>query len=163
MASNEIATVKMLHDKFGSVYWYQWDDTYCVMNNEIPKDVFNVIGDYGDTECVKIDDIVKKDVVTNRWEFYTSVGTLQWSINGDINEKSTLVTCNYQTITNGVVTSSEKRSWSIKSYTNQGSWNVRKVGDYLYCSPRMIDAPQSTVTLQIDGTTVTTILFLQQV
>lgn len=160
--NNEINTVGAIQDKFGS-YFNGYPREQALTKNEIVGDVFTVVGNYGDTECPVLDDIVKKNVVTNRWEFYTSVGTLQWSINGDINEKSTLVTCNYLTLTNGVVTNSEKRSWSIKSYTNVGSWNVRKVGDYLYCSPRMIDAPQSTVTLQIDGTTVTTVLFLQQV
>ena len=139
------------------------NDAECMTKAEILSTGMALVnGTYSDNECPMIDDVVG-NVVTNRWEFYTAVGTLTWNINGDINEKSTLVTCNYQTLTNGVVTNSEKRNWSIKSYTNTGSWNVRKVGDYLYCSPRMIDAPSSVVTLQADGTTQTATLFLQQV
>lgn len=160
--SEEINTRAMLRAKLGS--FPAGNDEECMSKSEIlATGLANVVGNYLDNECPKIDDVIKKNVVTNRWDFYTSVGTLSWNINGDINEKSTLVTCNYLTITNGVITNTEKRNWSIKSYTNQGNWNVRKVGDYLYCSPRMIDAPASVVTLQADGTTQTATLFLQQV
>lgn len=157
----EINTRGMLRAKIAG--FPTGNDAECMTKAEIlATGKANVIGNYSDNECPMINDVVGY-VTTNRWEFYTAVGTLTWNINGDINEKSTLVTCNYQTLTNGVVTNSEKRNWSIKSYTNQGSWNVRKVGDYLYCGPRMIDAPSSVVTLQADGTTQTATLFLQQV
>lgn len=157
----EINTRGMLRAKIAG--FPTGNDAECMTKSEILATGLALVnGTYSDNECPMIDDVVG-NVVTNRWEFYTAVGTLTWNINGDINEKSTLVTCNYLTLTNGVVTNTEKRNWSIKSYTNQGSWNVRKVGDYLYCSPRMIDAPSSVVTLQADGTTQTATLFLQQV
>lgn len=80
--SNEINTVQDLWAKFGSGYWHNWTPTQCIVNNEIPKDVFNVAGSYGDTEAVKLDDISKKEVREWRYTFNVLSTTLTFSNTG---------------------------------------------------------------------------------
>lgn len=60
MASNEINTVGAIQDKFGG-YWVEWSRSQCLTKAEIlGSNVFTVNGNYGDTECPRMDDIAKK-------------------------------------------------------------------------------------------------------
>ncbi|CAK7060821.1 MAG: hypothetical protein PARBA_02254 [Parabacteroides sp.] len=134
MASNEIASVKMLHDKFGFGYWYQWDEAYCVMNNEIPKDVFDVIGNYGDTECVKIDDIVKKEVKTTDYYISTNTRGLYWQ-GTDTTTKQIIVTSSKRYFTNGVLTNTEPIDWDYTIDGDEYRFVFNRVGNILRVNP----------------------------
>ncbi|WP_459188667.1 hypothetical protein ACGE0T_00760 [Parabacteroides sp. APC149_11_2_Y6] len=134
MASNEIASVKMLHDKFGSGYWYQWDEAYCVMNNEIPKNVFDVIGNYGDTECVKIDDIIKKEVNTTDYYISTNTRGLYWQ-GTDTTTKQIIVTSSKRYFTNGVLTKTEPIDWDYTIDGDEYRFVFNRVGNILRVNP----------------------------
>lgn len=55
--ANEINTVGAIQDKFGS-YWVELPRSQCLTKLEIlGSNVFTVNGDYGNTECPRMDDI----------------------------------------------------------------------------------------------------------
>lgn len=80
--SNEINTVQDLWAKFGSGYWHNWSPTQCIVNNEIPKDVFNIAGSYSNTEAVKLDDISKREVITYVYHWSVTPTTLSFPATG---------------------------------------------------------------------------------
>lgn len=65
---NEINTVGDIQDRFGN-YWSGYHVSQCLTKAEIlTNSDFRVNGDYGNNECPKIDDIVKK--LNNTIKFY---------------------------------------------------------------------------------------------
>lgn len=121
--SNEINTVQTLQTKFGSGYWQGWTPTLCIVNNEIPKDVFDVSGSYGDTEAVKLDDISKKNETTYKYFISVSPSSIAWNYNEGLKQITVNVNSRQETYLNGVFQSSRQVGFN----TSQSSESVFEI------------------------------------
>ena len=135
MATNEINTVGTINAKFLDGYWVQLPSSQCLTRAEIlGSNVFNVINNYGDSECPMLDDIVKKDVNTTDYYISTNTRGLYWQ-GTDTTTKQIIVTSSKRYFTNGVLTNTEPIDWDYTIDGDEYRFVFNRVGNILRVNP----------------------------
>lgn len=105
--SNEINTVASVRAKCGSEFYPEWNQNYCLPKNEVNTNYFVVSGNYGDTECPKLDDISKRNVTTYKYFISVSPNSVAWEYNNGLKQITVNVNSRVETYLNNVYQSTE--------------------------------------------------------
>lgn len=154
MATNEINTVGTINAKFPGEYWIQLPSSQCLTRAEIlGSNVFNVINNYGDSECPMLDDIVKKDVNTTDYYISTNTRGLYWQ-GSDTTTKQIIITATKRYFTNGVLTRTEPIDWDYDVDGDEYRFVFNRAGNILNVSPISINPSNSPWNAGITFSTV---------